>query len=113
MSGKISTKAKRDGRLGIKDLRMFNLTLIGKWWGRLANEHARLWKKVLSAKYDNYRGNWSSWVREVSRSGSRWWKNIRSINWLLDERVDWQKCGLKVNLEDGKNVSLWFDEWIR
>ncbi|GKV11739.1 hypothetical protein SLEP1_g22962 [Rubroshorea leprosula] len=57
-------KNKKDGRLGIKDLRRFNLALLGKWWSRLTDESVGLWKKILSAKYNREGHNWSNWMRE-------------------------------------------------
>ncbi|GKU98851.1 hypothetical protein SLEP1_g11790 [Rubroshorea leprosula] len=63
-------KNKKDGRLGIKDLRRFNLALLGKWWSRLTDESVGLWKKILSAKYNREGHNWSSWMREGSKGGS-------------------------------------------
>ncbi|GKV15257.1 hypothetical protein SLEP1_g26053 [Rubroshorea leprosula] len=42
---------KELGGLGVKDLRKFNLALLGKWWGRLVNKDDGLWKKVILEKY--------------------------------------------------------------
>ncbi|GKV43650.1 hypothetical protein SLEP1_g50914 [Rubroshorea leprosula] len=44
-------KQKEHGGLGVRDLRKFNLALMGKWWGRLATNGEGLWKKVIVGKY--------------------------------------------------------------
>lgn len=44
--GKIS-REKEKGGLGIKNLKAFNLALLGKWKRRLLNEKKRLWVKIL------------------------------------------------------------------
>ena len=69
-------KTKEEGGLGIKDLRMFNMALLGKWKWRLGRDEPGLWKEVLLSKYGSWRaldkgidGNYDSW----------WWRNIRKI----------------------------------
>ena len=45
-------KPKLEGGLGIKDLNLFSLALLGKWRWRLLHDRDSLWAKVLKAKYD-------------------------------------------------------------
>ncbi|GKU98552.1 hypothetical protein SLEP1_g11544 [Rubroshorea leprosula] len=40
-------KEKQLGGLGVKDLRKFNLALLGKWWGRLVRDDKGLWGKEI------------------------------------------------------------------
>jgi len=47
---------KRGRGLGIKDLKLFNMTLLGKWKRRLDDEHSSMWKMILDSKYDSWRG---------------------------------------------------------
>ncbi|GKU93946.1 hypothetical protein SLEP1_g7495 [Rubroshorea leprosula] len=44
-------KKKEEGGLGVRDLRKFNLALMGKWWGRLAESGEGMWKKIIIEKY--------------------------------------------------------------
>jgi hypothetical protein len=46
-------KPKENGGLEIRDLRIFNIALLGKWWWRIRNEKESLWFKVLERKYGN------------------------------------------------------------
>ncbi|GKV29018.1 hypothetical protein SLEP1_g37997 [Rubroshorea leprosula] len=56
---------KEQGGLGVKDLRKFNLALLGKWWGRLVNEEDGLWKEVILQKYGRVGEPRFNWLRRV------------------------------------------------
>jgi len=43
-------KPKEYGRLGVKDLRLFNIALLGKW--RIGTKNDGLWRAILESKYD-------------------------------------------------------------
>jgi hypothetical protein len=43
-------KPKENGGLEIRDLRIFNIALLRKWWWRIRNEKESLWYKVLERK---------------------------------------------------------------
>ena len=47
---------KDKGGLGIKDIRTFNLALLGKWMWNLMHQQGALWVAVLEAKYGGWRG---------------------------------------------------------
>jgi hypothetical protein len=44
-------KPKKDGSLGIKDLRLMNSRLLAKWRWKLLKKDNELWKLVVAAKY--------------------------------------------------------------
>ncbi|GKV51770.1 hypothetical protein SLEP1_g58395 [Rubroshorea leprosula] len=73
-------RKKECGGLGVKDLRRFNMALLGKWWGRLAKGEDGLWSKVMSSKYGENGGHWLDWVRDRSGGGSIWWTDIQNLN---------------------------------
>ncbi|GKV31782.1 hypothetical protein SLEP1_g40447 [Rubroshorea leprosula] len=73
-------KKKEEGGLGVRDLRKFNLALMGKWWGRLAENGEGLWKRIIVEKYGNGGGHWQDWIDENSGVGSTWWRDVRAIN---------------------------------
>jgi hypothetical protein len=47
-----------NGGLGIRNLRIFNKALLGKWLWRYAHERGAWWKSVVDAKYGS---NWAGW----------------------------------------------------
>ncbi|PNX79265.1 non-LTR retrotransposon transposase [Trifolium pratense] len=65
---------KEYGGLGVRQLREFNLALLGKWCWRLLVDRGGLWFIVLAARYGLKGGRvkagdprWSSWWREIVR----------------------------------------------
>ena len=42
-------KPKREGALGVRDIRLVNLALFGKWRWRILAEGDGLWRSILSA----------------------------------------------------------------
>jgi hypothetical protein len=66
-------KPKREGGLGIKDLRLMNNSLLAKWRWKLLHEDNELWKKVILAKYgDNVLGSARLEVEAYRMVGSVW-----------------------------------------
>ncbi|GKV52113.1 hypothetical protein SLEP1_g58708 [Rubroshorea leprosula] len=55
---------KKKGGLGVKDIRSFNLALLGKWWDKLAKGEEGLWFKLIKEKYGCANDNWHAWVME-------------------------------------------------
>ncbi|GKU99946.1 hypothetical protein SLEP1_g12720 [Rubroshorea leprosula] len=76
---------KKEGGLGVKNLRWFNMALLGKWWGRLIGGDKGLWSRVLLEKYGGKGGNWLSWMKEGKGIGSPWWNDICKLNIGLDK----------------------------
>ena len=46
------------GGLGVRDLRLFNEALLGKWLWRFLNEKDNLWRKVVAIKYGTTNFGW-------------------------------------------------------
>lgn len=102
---------RSNGGLGVRDVKLVNLSLLVKWKWRLLNEEQPLWKKVLVDKYgDHVRGLASSEVVRWPRFTSLWWRNLMTLEvgeggfWFTN-RV-WRKLG------DGSNTSFWKDRWV-
>jgi len=61
---------KEYGGLEVRQLREFNLSLLGKWCWRLLVDRCGFWYRVLAARYGE-----EVWRLEVGgRSGSYWWR---------------------------------------
>jgi len=82
------------GGLGVRDVRLVNLSLMAKWKWRLLQEDLPLWKVVLREKYGDYITgvpplDGSRW----SRSSSIWWKDFSMLeggvggNWFSNRVV--------------------------
>jgi hypothetical protein len=64
------------GGLGIRNLRIFNKALLGKWLWRYVHEREAWWKSVVDAKYGSSWNGWCSSAHPRSH-GVGLWKNIR------------------------------------
>ena len=89
------------GGLAIRNLRLFNQALLGKWLWRFGTERDFLWRKVIATKYGSSGGGWCS--NMVSGSyGVSLWKSIRK---------DWDsfKSFISFDIGDGSKVGFWHD----
>jgi len=64
------------GGLGILNLRLFNVALLGKWIWHLCSDKGGLWKEILKSKY----GGWRS-LKEgrLHNKDSLWWRDLKGI----------------------------------
>jgi hypothetical protein len=96
----------REGGLGIRNLRMFNCALIGKWQWRFASEPDAQWQKVVEAKYGSVRGGWRSKDNAGSHGVGLWrfisrdWHRFSSHTKLIpgDGSRIGRSCGVVIQL---------------
>jgi len=95
--------------LGIIDLKVFNLALLGKWIWRLGLDKGGLWKEILVSKY----GGWRS-LREGGkcRRSSLWWKDLKEV-WASEGWGRSFEDGFKWKVGDGNDIFFWEEGWFR
>jgi mannosylglycoprotein endo-beta-mannosidase len=102
-------KPKKEGGLGVKNLRLMNMGLLAKWRWKLLEEGDELWKKVLMAKYGSHIvGNANLEVEEFRRVSSVWWRDICR----LDGSIGWFKQSASKILGNGQSIYFWKDVWL-
>ncbi|GKV36397.1 hypothetical protein SLEP1_g44538 [Rubroshorea leprosula] len=97
---------KEEGGLGVKDLRKFNLALMGKWWGRLAKIKEGLWKNVVKERYGEGENHWLDWVKGNRGVGSIWWRDVCCLDSLDGERGWWLTEGVRIRMGEGKGLAF-------
>lgn len=101
---------KDKGGLGIRDIRLVNLSLLAKWRWRIIQGEDALWKEVLKEKYGAKIGD-LMYVKNVNwpRYVSKWWKDIVTI----DERggASWFNVEVTRRVHNGQNTSFWNTKW--
>jgi hypothetical protein len=105
-------KDKRNGGLGVRDIRIVNLSLLAKWRWRLLSPGRPLWKEVLVAKYGEHilhQVNWSSY--RTPSSASSWWKNLVAIDKAVPN-LNWFVDAVGRNLGNGYSTLFWTQKWI-
>jgi len=91
------------GGLGVRDLRLFNEVLLGKWLWRFMNEKGNLWRKVVAIKYDTTNFAWYPSSPNGSYGCSLW----RYIS------KGWAGFFPHFSFEvgDGTSTSFWHNQW--
>jgi hypothetical protein len=102
-------RTKKEGGLGIRDLRILNLSLLGKWRWKLLMEGDDMWKRVVVAKYGGGSvGNAGLDVENFSRGASVWCRDICR----LDNGLGWfNNVAIKV-IGNGGTIRFWKDVWV-
>ncbi|GAU18134.1 hypothetical protein TSUD_248350 [Trifolium subterraneum] len=104
-------RPKKEGGLGVKDLRIMNISLLAKWKWRLLSEGKSIWKNVLE---DRYRGGESGvgWMSKVwvSSKASPWWNDLMTMGVVAGEDrlhgIFFKKIG------NGGDTRFWHDSWV-
>jgi hypothetical protein len=92
-----------EGGLGIRNLRVFNKALLGKWLWRYAHERESWWRIAIDAKFGSSWGGWSS-IASSGPHGVGLWKNIRK-GWSSFVSFTRFKLG------NGSKIRFWDDVW--
>lgn len=102
---------KENGGLGVRDIKVVNVSLLAKWRWRLLVGSTSSWKEVLMAKYgDNIfrmvEGDSYLWPRFTSS----WWKEI--VNLEVFGGIPWFNREVVISVGNGRKTSFWNDKWI-
>lgn len=102
---------KKNGGLGVKDIRVMNVSLLAKWRWRLLDGERTLWKEVLNAKYGHCVGRLLERESMVwPRHASSWWKDV--INLGDFGGIGWFNSEVERKVGNGLASSFWNDKWI-
>ncbi|MCI00244.1 LINE-1 reverse transcriptase like [Trifolium medium] len=107
-------RPKERGGLGIRNLRLVNVSLLTKWRWRLLTSQDMFWVKVLKAKY----GGDIAHVSNLSSCGdvkfaSLWWKDLCSLGRMVpSDDGDWCSDIMIKKLGNGGNTRFWHDLWM-
>lgn len=71
------TKVKKEGGLGVKNLEVFNISLLAKWKWRCIHDHNALWRDLLAFRYGNLIAKQTcSLDRSWGTKDSIWWRDL-------------------------------------
>ncbi|MCH83355.1 putative non-LTR retroelement reverse transcriptase, partial [Trifolium medium] len=100
---------KEYGGLGVRQLKEFNLALLGKWCWRMLVDKEGLWFRVLAGRYGVERGR----LRVGGTRGSTWWRElarIRDGGGALEG--GWFGGHISRKVGDGSDTFFWTDPWV-
>lgn len=97
--------ASDEGGLGIRDVELFNKSLLLKVVWQLTQNQDRIWVKVMRAKYYPRGGLWN--VKGIAGS-SKLWKTIQNLKPFFRDQIVWE-------IADGKKIPAlnqpWYPGW--
>ncbi|XP_045797575.1 uncharacterized protein LOC123891718 [Trifolium pratense] len=100
---------KEYGGLGVRQLREFNIALLGKWCWRMLVDREGLWFRVLVARYGLEGGS----LREGGQRGSVWWRELVRIREGVGEPGgSWFREHVSRRVGDGSDTLFWIDPWL-
>jgi hypothetical protein len=105
-------RERSKGGLGVRDVRLVNISLLAKWRWRLFLPERSLWKDVLVAKYGDHilhEVDWSS--ARLPPSASSWWKNLISLEKVVPDK-NWVAGSLVRKVGNGYTTSFWNSKWV-
>jgi hypothetical protein len=91
---------KSKGGLGIKNLKLFNIYLLCKWWWKLKSGEG-LWQSLVKAIYKITHGIWRV---NLKANDSPVWRNLLRIKGIYLQ-------GRKMVIGNGKSTDFWHDAW--
>ena len=100
---------KEYGGLGVRQLREFNLALLGKWCWRMLVDRGGLWYRVLVTRYGEEDGR----LEVGGRSVSIWWREIAKIrDGTGGEGGGWFTDRVERRVGDCVDTLFWRDRWL-
>ena len=100
---------KEEGGLGVRKMREFNITLLGKWCWRMLVDRSGLWYRVLVARYSLEDGV----LREGGMRASYWWKEVGRVrDGGGGVGGGWFKYNIFKKVGDGRDTLFWTDPWL-
>ncbi|GAU26521.1 hypothetical protein TSUD_361540 [Trifolium subterraneum] len=92
----------------LRQVREFNLALLGKWCWRMLVDREGLWFRVLAARYGVERGR----LRDGGRRGSSWWKEISRIREGGELGGSWFGEHVSKRVGDRSDTYFWTDPGV-
>ncbi|KAG5577611.1 hypothetical protein H5410_057745 [Solanum commersonii] len=99
----VVTNSKKEGGMGIKNLKVQNQSLLLKWLWRFVSGEQGLWKDAIVSRYTME----GLWITKQARSpyGVGLWRTIRN---------QWPKLwgNSRIVIGNGRRTSFWNDVWV-
>jgi hypothetical protein len=101
---------KNKGGLGVRDVRLVNISLLAKWRWKLLDNTQAVWKEVIKGKYGvNAVGKVDLGEDCKPWYSSLWWKDICTIGTNLE--INWFSRNVVKIVGNGECTSFWRDVW--
>lgn len=78
---------KVEGGLGVKNLKVFNMSLLAKWQWRMLNGKEAIWNKLMDFRYQKLQQ--FSTFQMTSNTSSIWWRDIIKATYASKSETGW------------------------
>lgn len=90
--------------LGVRNMEIFNVSLLGKWkWWLLVDKNS-VWSEFMKYLYGE-----TGVLKQ--RQHSVWWKDINRLDFSLRHAEGWFQQSVSCKLGNGKELLFWLDCW--
>jgi hypothetical protein len=104
-------QSKEKGGLGIKNLALFNASLLCKWKWRSLTDIDAPWLDLLRFRYGSLAANFLSEDGSTAlKQASIWWRDIWNLGCMADG--GWFRNNISSVIGDGNDISFWKEKWI-
>jgi hypothetical protein len=100
---------KEKGGLGVKNLELFNLALLGKWKWRFMNDGEAVWSDMLRFRCGHIPSILLGDHLSSTSASSIWWRDVISTSWGPME--NWFKTNVRSCVGNSNNIGLWKFKW--
>jgi hypothetical protein len=102
---------KEQGGLGVKNLAIFNKSLLGKWKWRVLSEEDAVWADLLNFRYGHLPSNLLAGITLSNDvKSSLWWRDIISLDRGSNDNCFMDNMSCCVG--DGKLIGFWRFKWF-
>lgn len=99
------------GGLGVRDVRVVNVSRLAKWRWRLIQPEHSLWKEVLFCKYGSRIGFLlNAYANLWPAFASRWWLDVVTLEGVAG--ANWFNTEVVRKVGNGMNTRFWLDHWM-
>jgi hypothetical protein len=104
-------QSKDKGGLGIKNIALFNKSLLCKWKWRCLNDKDAPWYDFLSFRCRSFAANFLYGEGRIGlKTSSIWWRDVWNLGGVEEE--GWFASNVSNVLADGKEFSFWKEKWL-
>ncbi|KAI5432802.1 hypothetical protein KIW84_020202 [Lathyrus oleraceus] len=115
VSWKSIFRQREKGGMEIKDITMFNKSLLFKWKWIFLSENKALWKGIVEHRYSLSSLPLKVFCNDEAvdfKTGSKWWRDLSSLCFDKVSCSDPFVDNLSCSLGNGSDLSFWYCKWL-
>lgn len=94
--------------MGVKNLDVFNLSLLGKWRWRLLVDKDACWHKIIASRYGEPSPKSNALIWNPKNS-STWWGDLNAIESNRGDLSNWFSKDVRRRIGNGESILFWHD----